>query len=927
MKQTQAENQREMSQKLEQLERDVHAGQDVAAERVVKKLKRDRGYEFKKKGHEKQYLFNDDIKDKLDSAAALVAKVTSTNAKDKEALDNATKELKEGVDAILVHQKLIRLADRSEFGWDAVNEYETDELASSEDDAKRLEKAEKAAKQKALKRKKAAYSRGGRGRGRRFNGPPMGQLPPPPSSSPGSSVQPLAGGMMQPRGASFRYRVPGPCFNCLEMGHLKANCPKLVKLYPLSNNVVSAITVVGDNVSPSNVVSPNVHVCTPESVLDDYEVGCISRFWESEQGVTQIMDVQGSLREKLSFWEHVLKAPSPIIECIRDGYKLPLLSTPAPFSGSNQSSALESAEFVTSALSELLVNRCIRKVNDKPRICSPLSVVRNSEGKERLVLNLRYLNRYLYKESFKYEDIRVALLLFQKGDYMFSFDLKSGYHHVDIHRQHWEFLGFSWGQGPNTGYYVFCVLPFGLSTACYLFTKLMRPLVKYWRQQGLRIVLYLDDGIVAVQGEQAALTASKAIQEDLNRAGLVANSSKCCWEPAQQCSWLGFNIDLAQGKIAVPQVKLSNLHVQLQQAIQNSELHAKYLASIIGKIISMSVAIGPVTRLMTRSLYGLLNTRQAWCDMLAVTPEARAELEFWLCEIAKFNGQDIWPSPSAVRVVYTDASLQGYGGYTVEHGCHIAHGHWLQEEANKSSTWRELRAVRQVLEAFASKLRNERVRWFTDNQNVTRIIATGSKKPDLQAEALAIFSTSVANNIRIEPEWIPREENELADYLSRIVDHDDWSLDGAIFQQLDHRWGPHTIDRFATHYNTQLPRFNSRFWNPGTEGVDAFTCDWSKDMNWLCPPVFLIPRVLRHASKCHARGTLVVPEWPSAPFWPIIFPTAGTPASFITDSVVLDKADLLLHPGRTGANLFHGEPNTNFIALQISFQVSPSETL
>ena len=76
--------------------------------------------------------------------------MTSTNAKDKEALDNATKELKEGVDAILVRQKLIRLADRSEFGWDAVNEYETDELASNEDDTKRLEKAEKEAEQKAL---------------------------------------------------------------------------------------------------------------------------------------------------------------------------------------------------------------------------------------------------------------------------------------------------------------------------------------------------------------------------------------------------------------------------------------------------------------------------------------------------------------------------------------------------------------------------------------------------------------------------------------------------------------------------------------------------------------------------------------------------------------------------------------------------------
>ena len=156
-------------------------------------------------------------------------------------------------------------------------------------------------------------------------------------------------------------------------------------------------------VSPNNTVSPNV--CVVETESGSYESEGIGRFWEAEQGTDQIMDVQDRLRGNLSFWEHVLKAPGPTIECIKDGYKLPLLAIPAPFSGPNQKSALESAEFVTSALSELLVNWCIHKVSDKPRICSPLSVVRNSEGKERLVLNLRYLNQYLYKESFKYEDI------------------------------------------------------------------------------------------------------------------------------------------------------------------------------------------------------------------------------------------------------------------------------------------------------------------------------------------------------------------------------------------------------------------------------------------------------------------------------------------------------------------------------------------
>ena len=92
-----------------------------------------------------------------------------------------------------------------------------------------------------------------------------------------------------------------------------------------------------------------------------------------------------------------------------------------------------------------------------------------------------------------------------------------------------------------------------------------------------------------------------------------------------------------------------------------------------------------------------------------------------------------------------------------------------------------------------------------------RILQVGSKKPDLQAEALAIFSISLAQPIHIEPEWVPRRDNEVADYLSRIVDYDDWSLSHNTFRALDDAWGPHTVDRFTSHYNTHLPRFNSHF--------------------------------------------------------------------------------------------------------------------
>ena len=94
----------------------------------------------------------------------------------------------------------------------------------------------------------------------------------------------------------------------------------------------------------------------------------------------------------------------------------------------------------------------------------------------------------------------------------------------------------------------------------------------------------------------------------------------------------------------------------------------------MGNIISMSIVLGPVARLMTRSLYTLLNSRHSWYEKLQVFLEAAEELQFWRKCLSDFNDQNIWRSPSAVRLIYSDASDTGFGGYRVEHGPQIAHG-------------------------------------------------------------------------------------------------------------------------------------------------------------------------------------------------------------------------------------------------------------
>ena len=134
------------------------------------------------------------------------------------------------------------------------------------------------------------------------------------------------------------------------------------------------------------------------------------------------------------------------------------------------------------------------------------------------------------------------------------------------------------------------VLPFGLSSACYLFTKLMRPLVRHWRGRGLKAIVYLDDGIIAVKGEKRACEESRLVRFELESAGFILNQEKSYWIPSKTMEWLGFNIDLAKGEFSVPPSKLEVLKSQLQAVAEAPMVPARQLASLVGKIMSMSLA-------------------------------------------------------------------------------------------------------------------------------------------------------------------------------------------------------------------------------------------------------------------------------------------------------------------------------------------------
>ena len=213
--------------------------------------------------------------------------------------------------------------------------------------------------------------------------------------------------------------------------------------------------------------------------------------------------------------------------------------------------------------------------------------------------------------------------------------------------------------------------------------------------------------------------------------------------------------------------KVSETIQKIQQFVgQNLPIKVRRIASLVGQIISMSVVIGSVSQLMTRSLSIDILSSASWNSMIYLSEESISQTLFWENTLEKINDREMKCVTGSSRIVYTDASETGYGGYCVQAGNAVSHGVWEKYERKRSSTWRELVAV-----DFAPFLEGENIKGFTDNTNVVSIVRKGSMKRNLIA--IKIFEICLEYKIRLEIEWIPREMNDQTDYLSRVVDFDD----------------------------------------------------------------------------------------------------------------------------------------------------------
>ena len=117
--------------------------------------------------------------------------------------------------------------------------------------------------------------------------------------------------------------------------------------------------------------------------------------------------VKDRLKERISFWKNI-GANNFVLEIIEQGYKIPFYSMPERICLKNNVSAINEAEFVTEAIKDLLIRNLIVKCDFEPYAVNPLTVSVQSNGKKRLILDLREVNKHVWKQSVKYDDMKTV---------------------------------------------------------------------------------------------------------------------------------------------------------------------------------------------------------------------------------------------------------------------------------------------------------------------------------------------------------------------------------------------------------------------------------------------------------------------------------------------------------------------------------------
>lgn len=319
---------------------------------------------------------------------------------------------------------------------------------------------------------------------------------------------------------------------------------------------------------------------------------------------------------------------------------------------------MEKAQALDEELERMATKQAIEPVKDSSQamFVSPMFVVTKADGSWRPDINLKCLNKHILARHFKTESIRTARGLLHKGDWMIKLDLKDAYLSVPLYHHHRKFVAFRW----RDQLWRFTSLPFGLSSAPYIFTKLMKPVVAILRKLGIRVILYML--IMAPTKEEVRKHLATAL-ELLIALGFVINTKKSVTRPDQVMEFLRFVLDSKRMSISLLIQKLRSLQKTASRLKRQGTGSVRQLAQLLGMMVAAHPAILPAPLhfiYLERERTAALKRGLVYETQVEVNHNMETDLIWWIEETGKYNGRPIthWD-----LTMETDASKSGWGAF------------------------------------------------------------------------------------------------------------------------------------------------------------------------------------------------------------------------------------------------------------------------
>lgn len=254
-------------------------------------------------------------------------------------------------------------------------------------------------------------------------------------------------------------------------------------------------------------------------------------------------------------------------------------------------------------------------------------------------------------------------------------------------------------------------------------------------------------------------------------------------------------------------------------------------------------------------------------EIMAIPSSLKSDMDWWkrtiqtaTCKIKK-DKYDL--------EIFSDASTTGWG---IACGNQKASGLWSIDERKKHINLLEIMAAFIGLKIFAKHHQGSQILLRVDNTTAISYINRmgGIQFPHLTDVTKQLWQWCETRQITVFASYIRSSENVVADAESRRIHPDiEWQLADYAFKDIVVNLGRPQIDLFASRTNNKCAKYVSWHRDPDAYAINAFTISWTGLNFYAFPPFTMILKCLRKIITDEARGIMVVPQWPTQPWYPL----------------------------------------------------------